>query len=233
MAFGDIIQSKHGTAASGALTITLTTAATAGNLLLVVFARSTASTDGTPTGGWTPITASLGGNLDGSWFYKIAAGGETAVTSADGAQGNVTGNILEFEGPFAESPLDKIAEDESHVSTVTATQSSGTTAITSQDFELAIAFFAGDNGTNFALNRTLTNGFSLFSGDSTTARAYYAVGHKVLTSTGTQECTFSTTVGDEMYGAIATFMAQVIGQPTDIRGNTIPGMRSWQPRIGG
>ena len=206
MAFGDLINSKHGAIGSGALTINFT-AATAGNLLIAVFARSTNSTDGTPSG-WTPISGSASGNLDGSWFYKIAAGGEATITSADGASGNATGNVFEFEGPFAASPLDKTASDSSHLSSATKTQSSGTTASTTQAGEFVIAYFAADSGVTMAGTTALTNDFYKMSGDTTTARAYYCIGILVPADIGTYETTFSTSgTGDEMYGAIATFMA--------------------------
>lgn len=207
MSFGDLVNFTHGSASSGALTINFTTP-TLNNLLVAVFSRSTASTAGTPSG-WTSISNSSGGNLYGSWFYKIAAGTESTITSADSASGNVTGCVLEVEGPFnTASILDVIATNSTKLSTVTQTLSSGTTATTAQADNFVLAYFAGDSGTNFAAGQTLTNGFEKVSGDTSTGRAYYCLGGKNTTSIGAQETTFATTgTGDEMYGAIAVFKA--------------------------
>jgi hypothetical protein len=208
MSFGDLVNSQHAAIGSGALTINFTTVTAEKNLLIAVFSRSTASTPGTPSG-WTPISNSSGGNLYGSWFYKITVGGEHTITSVDGASGNATGTVMEFEGPFAASPLDKTASDSSHLSSATKTQSSGTTATTTQAGEFVIAYFAADSGVTMAGTTALTNGFYKMSGDTTTARAYYCIGIVVPADVGTYETTFSTTgTGDEMYGAIATFLPE-------------------------
>ena len=206
MSFGDLVNFTHGSASSGALTINFTTP-TLNNLLVAVFSRSAASTPGTPSG-WILISNSSGGNVYGSWYYKIAAGTESTITSANGS-GNITGCVLEVEGPFnTASILDVIATNSTKLSTVTQTLSSGTTANTSQADNFVLAYFAGDSGVNFAAGQTLTNSFEKVSGDTSSARAYYCLGGKNTTSIGAQETTFATPgTGDEMYGAIAVFKA--------------------------
>lgn len=216
MAFGDIVNSAENSAASGAITVTFT-AATAGNLLIFTIGRSaplaTGQTWGTPTG-WNGLTNSSinTGNIGGAWYYKIAAGGETTVTSTESIPvGNVRGQVIEFEGPFEASPLDKTAEDETNLSTVVTSQSTGTTAATAQNDELAVGFWSADQASNVETGRAYTNSFTevLWSSATNSARAACITARKVLSSTGAVECTFSTTdTGDEMYGAVATFKKQ-------------------------
>lgn len=148
--------------------------------------------------------------MDAAWYYKIAAGGETGVTSADSADsGNQRGIVHEYEGPFDGSPLDVTAENESNVSSATTSQASGTTATTAVADALALAFFAGDSAFNLIAGRSYTNSFSedQFAHDTdVAARAACILARRVLTATGTYSTTFSTTdTGDEMYGSIAVF----------------------------
>jgi len=217
MAFGDVIQTAENSVASGAVTVTFSSA-TAGNLLIFCVARSSAlavgTTWGTPTG-WTALTNTPEnvGNLGATWYYKIAAGGETSVTSAESTPpGNGRGVVVEFAGPFATTPLDQTAENESNLSTVVTSQASGTTGTTSQADELAVVFFGADTAINVDGSRSYNNSFSevIFSNAVTNnSRAAVAVARRVLSATGTYSCTYSCTdTGDEMYGAIATFKAQ-------------------------
>lgn len=212
MAFGDTVQSAQGTGTSGEASATLGAGATAGNLIIFAIARSavTAVTgDWGAISGFTAFPQSPGntGNMGSAAWWKIAAGGETTVTTASTDEtGNWCAAVVEIEGPFAASPLDKSAEDESHISSTATSQSSGTTATTTQNDELAVAYIGADNGSNVSTTRAYTNSFSEVIFANSGARASVIVAKKVLSATGAIETTFSTAgTGDEMYGAIATF----------------------------
>lgn len=219
MAFGDTVQtSPTGTNTSGEATATLSAGATAGNLLIFAFARSavTAITgDWGTIAGWTigPSSPANSGNMGAAWFWKIAAGGETVVTTASTDEtGNWCAVIVEIEGPFAASPFDVSAEDESNISTPVTSQSTGTTAATAQADEFAVAFFGADNGSNVTDGRAYSNSFTEVVFANSGARAPALIAKKVLSATGTVQSTFSTTdTGDEMYGAVMTFKKLVSG----------------------
>lgn len=214
MAFGDTVQTNDNTGVSGECTITFS-AATAGNLLIVVEGRGSPHTAGgawTPPGDWSLIHDSgiNTGTFGAAMYYKIAAGGETSFTTAHtNEQGNWQCSFAEFEGPFAASPLDVSAEDVTNLNTVVTSQSTGTTGTTAQADELAIAGFMSDrqDTVDGGGTRNYSSGFTevKFAADST-ARPAAAIAKKVLSATGTVECTFSVTdTGDEMYGTVATF----------------------------
>lgn len=212
MAFGDTTQSAQGSGTSGAATATLASGATAGNLLIFAVGRSTShsvgGTWGTPTGfSDLPNSGILNGNMGGGYWYKIAAGGETTVTSnGTGEAGNWCAAVVELEGPFDGTPLDKTAEDESNLAATDTSQTSGTTATTAQNDELGVAIYAADNASNVTDGRAYTNSFSEVIFANSGSRASVIVAKKVLSAADAIESTFSTTdTGDEMYGSVATF----------------------------
>lgn len=217
MAFGDTVNTAEGTAASGAGTVTFTLA-TAGNLLIFHIGRSAAhgggGTWGTPTG-WTDLPNSTpgSGNMSSGGWYKISDGTETSVTTNGTLEaGAWHATVTEYEGPFAASPLDVTADNETNIGTIVTSQTSGTTGTTAQADELAIAMFGADSAASVDTGRAYTNSFTevIFSNAAVSpGRGASIIAKKVLSATGTVESTFSTSdVGDEMYGAMATFKKQ-------------------------
>lgn len=213
MAFGGVVQSIQGSAASGESTATFASGATSGNL--IIYAVSYSQTVGVG-GAWNAPSGFTGpihdipvatGNLGCAWWYKISTGGETTVTTTiTNEAGNYCSALVEIEGPFAAVPLDAIAENQDNISAPAISQTSGTTATTAQNDEVALAFFGADNGSNILLTRTYTNSFTEVIFANSGARASAAIAIKVLSATGAVECTFATLgTGDEMYGSMATF----------------------------
>jgi hypothetical protein len=224
MAFGDVVGTPgEATANNAAVTVTFA-AATAGNLLIGVAAWPAAQSS-VSAGGWNLLAATTfsTGNLFGAWWYKIAAGGETSVTFTGSTSGGNRGIVAEFAGPFAATPLDVQAENETGISSVATSVASGTTATTSQAAALALAAFTSDQAATVDASRTYSNGFAevVFSSATTSAARTAAIlARKVLSSTGAQSCTYSVTdTGDEMWGAIAVFK-QDTGNPPTIALNT-------------
>lgn len=220
MAFGDTVQSALATGASGEASATLSAGATAGNLLAFTIARS-ATTGGGDWGSitdWTsgPRASAASGLVTGAMFWMIAAGGETTVTTAMTSEtGNWAASLVEYEGPFSASPLDQSTDDETNVNSVVTSQSSGTTGSTAQNDELAIANFCIDSAPNATDGRSYNNSFTEVTFANSGARAGNIQAKKVLTATGTVECTFTTTdIGDRMYGAIATWKKSAGGTTT-------------------
>jgi len=212
MAFGDVVQSVQGSSTSGEFTATFASGATTGNLIIfggtLNQTLAGGSSWGDPTNFTTIHNVTVGsGNLGSAWWYKISTGGETTITSnITGESGNWCAALVEIEGPFAASPFDVSAENEANISTVVTSQSTGTTATTAQNDEVALAFFGADNGSNVSTTRAYTNSFTEVIFANSGARASSIIARKVLSATGTVECTFSTAgVGDEQYGSVAVF----------------------------
>jgi hypothetical protein len=210
MAFGDTVQSNS-TSGTTVTSLAVTfSAAVAGNLLVAGFSSNIAQTWGTDPTGWTLIhqIPNATGQLAAIWYYKIAAGGETSVTATfDGSGSNCRGSVAEFEGAFNATPLDVAAESEANISTVVASQASGTTATTAQADELLVAFFASDAIQNVDGGRAYTNSFAeVIAPISPGGRAGATLVKLVVAATGTYSTTFTTTdPGDEQYGSIAAF----------------------------
>lgn len=211
MAFGDVLHVYEATGLSGEASVTISTTPTAGNLLIGGVGRGATHTSGGSWGlPWTAIHDSgiNVGALGGAWSYRYADASETAWTTAGvNPAGGWQAMVIEFEGPFATSPLDVAAENATLIGTIGTTISSGTTAASTQNDALAIAFFSADRQDQIDGSRTYSNSFTEANfTDLGGARATCFAAAKVLSATGTQECTFSCTdTGDEMYGSIAVF----------------------------
>jgi hypothetical protein len=217
MAFGDLVGTPvKASLASGETAITFT-APTLGNLLVVSVGRSATHTAGgawSDPSGWNRIHDSgiNVGNMAAAWWWKISDGTETSFTCTDtNEQGGLQVLFCQYAGPFAVSPFDVAAENAANLSSVVTSQSSGTTATTAQADALAVAMFAFDRSDTVDGTRVYSNSFteSAFN-DTSAARSGSSQARKVLSATGTVECTFSCTdTGDEMYGSIAVFKKQV------------------------
>lgn len=224
MAFGDTIQSKRASGASGEVAITFDATATLGNLLILMEGRGATHTAGGawgPPAGWDVIHDSgiNVGNMAGAMYYKISDGTETAfVTSHTNESSGWQCGFAEFEGPFAVSPLDVSAESIANLSTIVTSQTTGTTGATSQNDELAVAGWAADAFGAIDASRAYTNSFSeVIIADISSARATAIIAKKILSSIGAVECTFSCVdTGDEMYGTVATFKKAGGGGPVSI-----------------
>lgn len=215
MAFGDLVQWAEDTG-TGVTTDTISfSAATAGNLLIIMASNSAPTTWGTAPSGYSVITQSpdATSTMGAIWYWKIAAGGETSAVVAWDNVNTYRLGMAEFEGAFEGSPLDVTAEDETNINTAVTSQASGTTATTAQNDELGLAFF-GNERADFASNATAyTNSFverAYYDGPTSPGRPGLAIASRVLTTTGTYSTTFSCTdTGTAMYGAIATFKKYV------------------------
>lgn len=221
MAFGDLVQSKTATGASGEASVTLDAGATAGNLLKLTVTRSALTAT---TGDWGSITdwtngprsPGNSGNMGGAVWWKIATGGETAVTTAmTDETGNWTAIVEEYEGAFAASPHDQSNDDETHISSTTTSQATGDITTTQND-ALLLASFGIDNGANFG-TRQYTNSFTETVVVTSGGRAGTVCAKRVVAATGTYGSTLSYSAGgttDEMYGAIISFKKDTGNPPT-------------------
>lgn len=114
-------------------TATLVGPATAGNLLIAIGASD--ATVATPAG-YTLATSAVNASALYIW-YKVAAGGETAVTLTPSVTDTCCAALLEYSG-MAASPGDQVATATGTGGTV-GPVSAGSTPATSQASELVIA----------------------------------------------------------------------------------------------
>ncbi|QQR77515.1 MAG: hypothetical protein IPJ67_05325 [Candidatus Moraniibacteriota bacterium] len=201
-AFGDIVQTKQNGANSvSSITVTLDSAATAGNLLVCTHFTGDGNSTA-PSGFSEAVAVTDATNVDqGAIYYKIATGGETSITPGSGASDENAAVVIEIEGPFDASPLDQTATQAAASGT---SAPSGTTGTTSQASEVAVAGITYRvNGPNVS---AWSNSFTEQGDVGSTYLKGVAAATKTLTSTGTQSTT--ATIGSATYmGMIATFKA--------------------------
>ncbi len=197
---------KFSTASGKNISCTLSSAATAGDLLITGIATDKSAGNYTVPVGFTLINNMVSTDVSGALAYKIATGGETIITWNQSTSNGLACWAGEYSGLTASSVLDVYVNATSG-STAVKTLSSGTTSSTSQANELAIAIMAIDTYDN-ADDRAWSNSFSESEWVHGTSTGYVglSVSKKVLSSVGTVETTFSTTdTGDQMKVILATF----------------------------
>jgi len=182
--------------------------ATSGNILICGVSTDAGSGAITTPSGWTLANKHEDIEVSNAVFYKISDGTETGVTISWVNNRNNRSYIAEFDSTDLDTgtaPL--LAEDETNVGTAVTSQSTGTTAATTVADALCIAVHAADQANNSDGGRSLTAGYTeqvfLSSGSN---RAMFTLSTEIVSSTGTQSCTYTTTdTGDEMYGQILVF----------------------------
>jgi hypothetical protein len=140
--------------------------------------------------------------------YKIAAGGETAITWNWVAAEEGTAWVGEYSGLATSNVLDKSAENEADLSIAVASIATGTTAATTQNDELAVGMLITDSGNSVGTTRSWTNSFSSIFEQPVpfdSGAPFLAVATKILSATGAVTSTASFNGSDECYATVATF----------------------------
>lgn len=195
--------------------VTFGAGATAGNLLVAVIS-GVATGPGTKewtSSGWSKASQdSFGGAGNASAqveiMYKIAAGGETAVTFTGwGTSAWFTSIVMaEWSGIDTSSPLDVFANDGSNSASAVTSRATGTTGTTAQNDELAVAA-VGQGNTVTALS--WTNSFATRDSNAQAGSGVY-LADKILSATGTVTSTASWTTSRIAGGCVATFKGSVV-----------------------
>jgi hypothetical protein len=186
---------------------TLSPAATAGNLIITACSTDKNAGTWTQPSGFTLLTPFSGTNVSLAIAYKVAAGGETTIewTTSNSEEHNMW--LAEYSGLADTSPEDKTASANSGDTDVSS-QTSGTTAATTQNDELAVAAFAVDSA-SIGGTTGYSNGFTEEAEltDINSGNSVLWIATKNLTSTGTVETTLTISGGgsDQMAGQIVTF----------------------------
>ena len=154
---GGLLQQATNTASASTVTVTLGTAATAGNLLVCFVQARVGTTAITGPAGFTQLGSQVNGtNCSIAVFYKTAAGGET--TFAPSNTGTViSAEVFEIFGQTA-SPINTTSGVGYNTSTVTAT-SITTGAVTPATSSSLILTAIVVQGTNTTFSNSWTNGW--------------------------------------------------------------------------
>jgi hypothetical protein len=196
--------------------------ATADRLLIAGIGTDKGSGGYTTPTGWTEIGSFTNSSVGHALYYKVAAGGETSVQFdwVDSGNGSAMW-VGEYSG-LTTTPLDKWTQANSGDTEVTS-QTTGTTATTTQANEFIIASWGSDSGNTIELGRTYTNSFTereMVWVDGGSGRPAVIIAERTVSSTGAYEATFNTTdSGDNLSGIIATFkIASSAGAPSQTPG---------------
>lgn len=183
----------------------------AGSLIITVCSADKDSGGFTTPSGFTVVgTDYTSANVSGAIAYKIATG--SGETSINWTYVNVGSQLCQawagvYTMPTIDISVDVVAQANSGVGVVTS-QTSGTTGATAIADSLAMAFFGSDSSTSTITGGALTNSFTILSNANVGSNAGLVVGEKILSATGTQESTYTTTAaGDQMWGAAVVFKA--------------------------
>ncbi|MDD4082385.1 MAG: alkaline phosphatase family protein, partial [Sphaerochaetaceae bacterium] len=200
---------------SRATTLTLGSAATAGNLLVTAVSVDKNALAIVPSGFTlisvtTSNTTTLLSGVGCGLAYKVAAGGETSVTWTTD-QNNVTSVwVGEYSGLETSDVLDKNASANTGATNANFTMNTGATGTTSQDKELAVVFFGADSGNTVTGDSNWSAGYTehgIIKGAISGIPAL-SVGDRVLTSVGDYNATYTWAgTADQACAAIATFKA--------------------------
>ncbi len=182
-------------------TVTLTSTATAGNILISSVGINKDGGTVTAPSGWTTATVvKASTSVTMAVSYKVAVGGEQVITWSNTTSDDGAVWCGEYSGLSGSAPDVSVVTANSGASSVTS-QSTGTTATTSQADTFAIASWAADTAGNVQSGRAYTNSFSekfFLQND-----VGLIIADRTLTSAGTVESTYSTTdAGDQMTGAM-------------------------------
>lgn len=189
-----VVQSKSGTGTSGtSVTVTLTSATTAHNCLVVAVGEANTTTNPTVTGvtlggsaGNFTLAASLKNNSDANaelWVDRDCTGSQTSVvvsfTGGTGTSNNYVVWVHEVAGADTTSPVDKTAAAGASSGT---SWSSGATATLSQAAEIAIGIVCAEGS---AGNPSMSGPASLWTnnGPTTASRTSAISSFQVVSAT--------------------------------------------------
>ncbi len=197
-----IVQSGNANNNGGSSPISLSfgSAATAGNLLILICGYNGTSSF-TPTSGFSTAIANSGTVSQGI-YYKVAAGGESSLTctytGAAGGTGSI--QIYEVSGLRTLNPLDGTGT----ASGSSGTGSSGSVTTTYANTFLIASLTSATSGGISGWTSSFTAGQSGQTGGKPSTRTSYASAYRSVTATGSYSTTASTP-NDAWRGHIAAF----------------------------
>lgn len=204
------------------LTVTLSTGATLGNLLVVnASAGNNGMTFGAPSG-WTQavqnIPAGANPTTASALYYLTVDSGHAGATSFAFTLSSAHSFLLQIEewnatNGWQATPLDQTAQgDTSGSPTQSTILSSGTTATTTQASELWIAGLAYKSG--LQTESSLTSGWSKDRDDGNVSSVSASMLSQVASATGTAQVQYTIGTAEYWSGVVATFLPVVASGQT-------------------
>jgi len=219
--FGLVQQASDTGVISTSPSVTLSSTAIAGNLIVIGIGVDKNATSVTPPSGFTLIQSYTSASVSGAMAYKVANGTETTITWSLGTVGAAGCTMWagEYRGTLSSGVLDVSVENDSGAGAV-STLATGTTAATAQNDEIAIAMMMIDSVS--VESYTWDNSFSSVYDDSETGGCGgLFVASKTLTTTGTQTSTCTWTTADQAYACLATFKLNAPAASQKAFGNSL------------
>jgi len=200
-AAASLVQVTSANSSTSPVSVTYSTAATSGKLLIAICTSNAAATITAPTGFSTAINES--GDPAQGIFYKVAAGGESSVSCSFSAGGTGAIQLYEYSGIENVSPLDVVNTTSS--SGTTSPASSGTlTSNNTNDLLLAgIVSDASSGISSWANSFTQETGGT--AGGNPAHRTSYASADLSVSSTSSYSTTATVGGGSNWRGQIAAF----------------------------
>lgn len=204
------VQSIGGTSAAAATIVTATfgAGATAGNLILCAVGMDKSSGALTPPAGFTQLVAQDSASVSTYVGYKVATGGETAIslTRATASTAGDTMYILEYSDTGSGTwTILGSASDLTNEATRLVTPS-GTTAATAAMGQ-GVAFFTIDSGQSSTAQPTYSNSYAWLTGYAASGRGDVAVATLADVAAGTAATSTQThtPTADQTSGVIVVF----------------------------
>jgi hypothetical protein len=187
-----LVQSARSQTNGASTTAIFGAGATAGNLLVAI-AYTNAAMTSLDVSGWTAHETNYSGTAQSiGIFYKIAAGGETSVTSTGGTICRL--HIAEFSGI-----ANPIVTDGSNSNVVNTVQSINTNSISTANANDLI-IVAAANSTGSAGTRSWSNSFNTLLDDATSPRLLS--GYRIVSATGSYSSTATLHTSNSNSGAL-------------------------------
>lgn len=207
-AVAQMVQVKTAAANSNTVSATLSPAAKANHLLVVVCAARTVVAFTTPSG-FSVAKSELTTAPVQAIYYKVATGSETTVSCAGGGNARRGIQLYEYSGTATSSPLEAVNATQSTGSTRYA--STGTVNTTSPNALIVGAIIAQSSGTGAS---AWTNSFTERADFTSTARFVGADFYS--SSAGAYSSTATMSVASKWRGQIAAFKLLPISLTADI-----------------
>lgn len=160
--------------------------------------------DDSGSGTWVMLGEANSSVFDAKWWYKIANGSETTVTTTFTSSWAYDAVAAKVTGWTNTATLEDVDEDTSYLTTATTTSIGGGSVTNATASAMALMFVANDGSSLMDAGRSVSDGAS-YSEVVTSGAQIFLWAH-AKSSTGTYSPVYSfTDTGDQAYGASAVF----------------------------
>ncbi|MDQ3123938.1 MAG: hypothetical protein M3Q14_04635 [bacterium] len=207
-----LLQIQTGQIAPGTSVSATLTAATSGNMIIVICGAPVSTTLSISTAGFSTAINETGTSSQGI-FYKVSIGGETTITCASTVSARLGIQVYEYSGMITTSPIDGTPGSSTGTST---SASSGSTTTTTSDVLLIAGVTVVGNNAFSAWSNTFTERADFVNTGANASRGTYGGSDRQVTSAGTYTTTGTLGVSLAWRGQIVAFKAIIGSLSVDI-----------------